>query len=520
MEKPKAVIYIRVSDESQIKNNSLETQLKSCYAFAEANGLEVVEVFRDEGVSAKHVQTRPEMRRLLQFCTLRKNNIARVIVYKMDRWTRNVEEGLIAMSLLAKYGVAVIPATEVADQTPMGKAMRTILMALGELDNGLKSERVKDNMQTMFRNGLWCWKLPIGYMRPKGEKKDIKGKSPILDTRLSEMITLLFEKASESKYSKKYLSVYLNSIGFKQAYGKEANGKLITSILSNTFYYGYMYAQEWNEYSWGKHQPIVSQEVWENANVNTFGRKRKYTLQDSLTFPLKGILRCGSCNHPQTSSNPKGRAKNYLYYECHNKQCTTQERIGVEEASNQFLQILSSLKPSKRVLKLFSTIVFEEWDTSIEKSRNEARLIEEQVVRLENKLTGIAESNSKGILTDEEAKDRAEEIRQEIAVLKIERSDYKIEEYDTEAVKNFTESFLTNLDRFWLQLGLPDRQLLQEHIFPEGLACKDKTIRTTKLAGTFNLISALEDPNFNLVSSDGFEPSTFSLRGNCSTAEL
>ena len=61
MEKLKAVIYLRVSDESQIKNNSLETQLISCRLFADANNLEVVKVFREEGVSAKHVHTRPEM---------------------------------------------------------------------------------------------------------------------------------------------------------------------------------------------------------------------------------------------------------------------------------------------------------------------------------------------------------------------------------------------------------------------------------------------------------------------------
>ena len=60
MEKLRAVIYIRVSDESQIKNNSLETQLKACHSYADLNGLEVVKVFREEGVSAKHIHTRPD----------------------------------------------------------------------------------------------------------------------------------------------------------------------------------------------------------------------------------------------------------------------------------------------------------------------------------------------------------------------------------------------------------------------------------------------------------------------------
>src|SRR6266404_3653464 len=120
MERLRAVIYIRVSDQSQVENNSLGTQLKACQSFAGASNMEVVEIFREEGFSAKHIHTRPEMRRMLKFCTSKKNNVARIIVYKMDRWTRNVEEGLVTMTLLAKYGVAVVPATEIADQSPMG----------------------------------------------------------------------------------------------------------------------------------------------------------------------------------------------------------------------------------------------------------------------------------------------------------------------------------------------------------------------------------------------------------------
>ena len=50
MEKPRSVIYIRVSDPSQIENNSLETQLKACQSYAERNGLQVVEIFSEENI--------------------------------------------------------------------------------------------------------------------------------------------------------------------------------------------------------------------------------------------------------------------------------------------------------------------------------------------------------------------------------------------------------------------------------------------------------------------------------------
>ena len=361
-------------------------------------------------------------------------------------------------------------------------------------------------MQTLFRNGVWCWRPPLGYLRPKGSREERKGKPPIIDERFAKMLLLLFKKSAKMVYTKRYLADYLNSLGFKQSYGKEADGKLITHILKNTFYYGEMYSPKWKERVLGKHKPIIDQRTWELANMNTFKSKRKYNIQDSAIFPLKGLLKCSSCGDSQTSSNPTGRSRNYLYYECHENNCSLKERIGVEKAHKQFLRLLASLKPSRRVLKLFSTMVFSEWDTAIEESKNKAKLIEEKVEKYGERLTSIAESNSKGILKDDEAKSQAEKARGEIAILNIERSDHKIEEYDTKVVKNFTKSFLLNLDNLWLSLALPEKQALQELIFPKGLVCENKKIRTITLSRCFELIEALDTPDFDLVTPRGFEP--------------
>ena len=500
MEKPRAVIYIRVSDPSQIENNSLETQLKVCQNYAERNGLQIVELFSEEGVSAKTVHNRPEMRRLLRYCTEKKNKISKVIVYKMDRFARNTEDALVAISLLAEKGTSLVSATESTEENPMGRAMRTILITLAQLDNELKGERVRDNMRTMFRNGIWPFKPPKGYFRPGNDRHEKRGRVPEIDSVSSPIIKSLFIKASNGYYSKKSLADYLNELNFKKFFGFEADGELIKEILGNPFYYGYMYGPKWAEYQWGKHEKLIDKETWDRAYYNVLGSKRMLKHQDNNIFPLKGLIRCVSCNHPMTSSNPKGRSKNYLCYECHQKNCSKQQRIGIDEAHKQFKDILALLKPSKRVLRLFSELVFAEWDKNIDGLRQEAKLKENQIENLETELTGIALSNSKGILTDEEAKKRADKLRSEITVLKMERSDIRIDQYDTEAVKNFTETFLTNLDNFWVELDLSQKQALQSQIFPTGVVCQDKNIRTANLSRSFELIEALKNQNSDYVS--------------------
>jgi len=499
-ERLRVVIYIRVSDISQLDNNSLETQLKACLQFAEANNYEVVKIFREEGVSAKHVQTRPQMRELLEFCTLKKNKVSAVLVYKIDRWSRNVEEGLIAISLLAKYGVSLIPTTEVAEQNPMGKAMRTILMALGELDNNLKGERVRDNMQTNFKKGLWCWKPRIGYKRPFKTKEENRGKPPVIDGQLGEIVRSLFIKASEMRTSKKHLADYINGLGFGELYGSKADGRLVARIIKDSFYYGYMYAPKWKEYAWGRHEPLTDELTWEKANINVLGIKRKYNIQDSKIYPLKGVLLCKSCEHPMTSSNPMGTGKHYLYYECHNKPCTNHERIGIDIAHRIFTDLLDLMKPSERVLKLFTHMVFSEWEETIKQTNSEAELRERQIKILQDKLTSLAESNAKHILTDDEARESAEKIRRDMAILKVERSEIRIEQYDTEAVMQFTENFLVHLDKLWLHMDLPQKQALQNEVFPRGLMVEDGKIRTVNLARTFELIGEMSDVNFNFVT--------------------
>lgn len=63
------------------------------------------------------------------------------------------------------------------------------------------------------------------------------------------------------------------------------------------------------------------------------------------------------------------------------------------------------------------------------------------------------------------------------------------------ASRSFAEIFLTNLDKFWIELDLAQRQVLQSQIFPNGIVCQNKIIRTTDLSQSFQLIEALRNNN-------------------------
>src|SRR5438046_10647234 len=84
----KAVIYLRVSSEEQVDNFSLNTQEDICRKEAVKRGYEIVEIFREEGKSAKSILGRTKLINLLDYCRKKTNKIQAVFVYRLDRISR------------------------------------------------------------------------------------------------------------------------------------------------------------------------------------------------------------------------------------------------------------------------------------------------------------------------------------------------------------------------------------------------------------------------------------------------
>lgn len=502
----RAVIYYRVSDPSQIENNSLETQLTACERYAKSNSFEIVGRYKEEGKSAKHIYTREELSKLIQFCTVKANRIDALIVYNYSRFSRNTEEGLATIALLAKYHVQVISVTENHGDDPMGHMIRTIMIGMAQLDNEMKGKVVKSNMQASFRKGLWPFKCPIGYKRPFPTKEESKGLPPVQDRYLAPIIAQMFKNASQGIYNKAQLARMMNLEGFEERYRAKASHKIVDEILKRTFYYGNMYASKWDEYVIGRHDPLIDKPTWEKAYQLIIMKRKNYKYQDVEQYPLKSKLLCGHCNLPLTTSPSKGRNKMFYYYECRNKLCL-KTRIQASDAHEKYLDLLKSVKPTVEVMKLFDDMVFADWDNTIVETQRQADVVESKIAKFKDELQGLTRGVDREILTEDEAREKAREIRKKMLLLRIEKSDIRMEQYNKEIVREFTEHFLLNLDKLWGILDLPKRQAFLDKIFPNGIECNEKReIRTAKLSPSFELIQSLTAQKGENVTPQGIEP--------------
>lgn len=163
--------YIRVSTAIQKETGeSLETQMKQIQAYCAYKNLNLVEVYRDEGISGKNLEGRPEMLRLLREIQKEDN----IIVSNLSRFSRNVLDSLVLFKEFDSKGVNFICLSpEIDFSTNIGRTIFTILMSFAEYERKNTIENIKVNMQRLSHEGKLRTKAPFGW-KFVGKDKDME----------------------------------------------------------------------------------------------------------------------------------------------------------------------------------------------------------------------------------------------------------------------------------------------------------------------------------------------------------
>lgn len=127
---------------------------------------------RDEGFSGKNTN-RPSYQEMMR--DVRNDMLDAVMVYKLDRISRNVREFSEMFGVLQEHNVAFISVKESFDtSTPIGRTVMFILAAFAQLERENTSERVADNMQALGSSGYWTGgTLPVGMV---SERRIVNGR--------------------------------------------------------------------------------------------------------------------------------------------------------------------------------------------------------------------------------------------------------------------------------------------------------------------------------------------------------
>jgi DNA invertase Pin-like site-specific DNA recombinase len=146
MSKPKrAALYVRVSTDKQC----VENQIRDLRLVAERRGWQVVEIYRDEGISgAKRRNQRPGLDAMLKDASRRRFDV--VMAWALDRLGRSLIDLLGSIEHLEAAGVDLyLDQQSIDTTTPMGKLLFQVTGAFAEFERTMIRQRIHAGLRTI-----------------------------------------------------------------------------------------------------------------------------------------------------------------------------------------------------------------------------------------------------------------------------------------------------------------------------------------------------------------------------------
>jgi DNA invertase Pin-like site-specific DNA recombinase len=150
MSSKRAAFYVRVSTDAQ----TVENQIRELQKVAERRGWDVVEVYKDAGISgAKGRNGRPGLDSLLNDTTRRKFDV--VMAWAIDRLGRSLSDLLDTIQHLEACCMDLYLDQQAIDTTtPMGKLIFQITGAFAEFERTMIRQRIKAGLKRAVAQGV------------------------------------------------------------------------------------------------------------------------------------------------------------------------------------------------------------------------------------------------------------------------------------------------------------------------------------------------------------------------------
>lgn len=503
----KGIIYCRVSSHEQTQGTSLGNQQTACEEYARHKNITIEKIFVERGESAT-AANRAEFIKALEYCN--KKDIEAFIVWKIDRFARNTTDHFNVRAMLAKYNTTLHSVTEPITNDPQGQLMETMLAGFAQFENEIRKQRCTSGMQGSLRKGLHIWSPKFGYKRI--EKKIRRVTAPdVFDEPRASLLRkgmLLYAEGNTSiselaKLSKKWgLYTRTGKILYKQRWSE---------FLTDKYYAGIITDPWTGEEHQGAHEPLISLDTYNKIQLvkAQYGRSKQSRLQKHPRFPLRGFIRCSTCNCHLTGSKSKGRSKYYEYYHCKNKDCVEYGKsIPKDVLEKRFVKYLQNITPIPEYVDLFNATVMKVWENKKLEVVMEKNNYSERISALKMRLARIHEMRAEDDIDKATYKKMRTAVEQQLAGLEISENETQIKRLELETRLEYAKTNINNLARVWQDVDITQQIKLQQAVLPNGITfCKTNgRFGTAHLSYLFSLFQTFPMEESVLVAGSGLEP--------------
>lgn len=297
------------------------------------------EHFDDEGFSGTNVD-RPGLFKL--FRHIREGDVQRVVVYRLDRFTRKLTDWAELAGLLQQFnvGLTVVQGSVHADGGTLARLQMNVLATFAELERDMIADRLADARAARNARGeRSAGRVPLGYT------PDPRTKQLVVAETEAATVRWFFSRAAQGE-APRDLAVEANKLRLAGKGGVETSwsARTVLRVLRNRVYAGCR-----PDGTRGVHAAIIDPDQFERVQEATNGRRtRPSSTRTAFTpghdpFILRGLLRCARCGKAMTTSmstklTRRTAKKSPRYYRCRTVGCRCQ--IGAAFAEQAALELL------------------------------------------------------------------------------------------------------------------------------------------------------------------------------------
>ncbi|MCO4347468.1 recombinase family protein [Staphylococcus agnetis] len=334
----KVAIYTRVSTSEQAsEGHSIHEQRKKLISFCDINDWKNYDVYTDPGFSAGSTK-RPALQKLLTNI----NDYDLVLVYKLDRLTRNVRDLLDLLEIFESNNVSFKSATEVFDTTTaIGKLFITMVGAMAEWERETIRERSLFGSHAAVREGNYIREAPFCYDNVDGKLK------PNEHAKIIDFIVNQFKKGLSSYEIARRLNTTKQYPPKIKNWNRVTVNRLMRNpVLRGHTKYGDLFIEN-------THEPVLSEHDYLNIIEQLETRTHKSNTKHPSIF--RGVLVCPQCGnrlhlYAGTIKSPNGHKYNVRRYKCEtcNKNKEVQNiSFNESEVETKFIELLKEFDLSK-----------------------------------------------------------------------------------------------------------------------------------------------------------------------------
>lgn len=449
-----AVIYARYSSDKQTEQ-SIEGQLRICNEYAKQHDIIVLDSYIDRAMTGTN-DKRPDFKRMLDDSA--KKQWDYVLVYKLDRFSRNQYETAIHEHTLNVNNVSLISATENIPDTAEGKILKGVIVNINEYYSLELARKVKRGMQeTRLKGNFMGGHLLYGYK--------LDGRKIVIDEDKAEIVKYIFEQYASGVFVDEIIATLTNKGILNK--NKKFVRTTVYNILKNEKYTGiYRYKDEIFE---NMYPQIISLELFEKVKSKV-AKNKVGSRSIKQVYLFRHKLICGYCGMPICAECGNSRKGIKLcYYKCSGRKKKLNTCLKATEKKEMLedyivKSLISKLKNQDIMNNLVKTLL------KIQNNQVECntllQTLKKEKSKLNSSLENIMNAIECGVFNNttnkrmKEIEERLKEIEHQILIEK-NKEDIKLTESD---IKKYYQLALTKESKVLVDYLIKEIKLFDDKI--------------------------------------------------------